>query len=272
MLKKMVLILMMLSIWTRIGNAQELYINEFLASNTACFPDENGEYDDWIEIYNADDQPVNIGGMYITDDLSDAIAWQIPDTDPNATTIPARGFLILWADKESEQGPLHVEIKLSGDGEQIGLFADDTTPIDTLTFGSQTTDISYGRLTDGGEEWGFFGYPSPGEGNENGELGIEEEEVTERIGFFLRQNYPNPMADRKQPGTAIGFYLPRAAKIDLSVYNATGQKVESLWKGWRPAGEGTVQWLPSEHHANGIYYYTLRYEEKLHTKRMLLLR
>ena len=143
-----------------------LYINEFMASNDTTIADENGEYDDWIEIYNPNDAPVNIGGFYITDDLTDLTAWQIPDDNPDATTIPAGGFLLLWADKDTDQGPLHVNLKLSGSGEQIGLTAPNgTSIIDSLTFGEQTTDVSYGRYPDGSDNWQFFDTPTPGASN-----------------------------------------------------------------------------------------------------------
>ncbi len=144
-----------------------LYINEFMASNDSAYADENGEYDDWIEIYNPGPNPVDIGGMYITDDLTDLTAWQIPTTAPDSTTIPAGGFLVLWADKQPEQGVLHVNIKLSSGGEQIGLTAPNgTTVIDSLTFGPQTTDVSYGRLPDGSDNWQFFQNPTPGAPNQ----------------------------------------------------------------------------------------------------------
>ncbi len=144
-----------------------LYINEFLASNDSCCADEHGEYDDWIEIYNPGPNPVDIGGMYITDDLTDLTAWQIPTTQPDSTTIPPGGFLVLWADKQPEQGVLHVNIKLSSGGEQIGLTAPNgTTVIDSLTFGPQTTDVSYGRLPDGSDNWQFFQNPTPGAPNQ----------------------------------------------------------------------------------------------------------
>ncbi len=143
-----------------------LYINEFMASNDTTIADENGDYDDWIEIYNPNNYAVNIGGFYITDDLTDLTNWQIPDTDSAATTIPAGGFLLLWADKEPEQGVLHVNLKLSGGGEQIGLVAPNgTTFIDSLTFGEQTTDVSYGRYPDGSDNWQTFDTPTPGASN-----------------------------------------------------------------------------------------------------------
>lgn len=143
----------------------KLYINEFMASNDTSFADENGDYDDWIEIYNPDSVAVDIGGMFISDDLADLTAFQIPATAPDSTTIPPKGFLVLWADKESEQGVLHVEIKLSGGGEQIALTAPNGAVIDSLTYGEQTADISYGRTTDGGPDWQFFTDPTPGASN-----------------------------------------------------------------------------------------------------------
>ncbi len=143
-------------------------INEFLASNDSCYADEHGDFDDWIEIYNAGNVTENIAGMYFTDDLTDLTNSQIPADDPDLTTIPPGGFLLLWADKEPEQGILHLEdVKLSGSGEQIGLTdVDGTTIIDSLTYGEQTTDVSEGRMPDGSDNWQFFETPTPGESNQ----------------------------------------------------------------------------------------------------------
>jgi len=147
---------------------QNIYINEFQASNT-FIEDEYGEADDWVELYNAGNAPINIGGMYVTDDLDDLTSWQIPATDPSLTTIPAQGFLILWFDKNPEQGVLHVDTKLSGSGEDIGLIATDgLTIIDSYTYGEQTANISEGRSSDGADDWTFFSEESPGETNANG--------------------------------------------------------------------------------------------------------
>ncbi len=146
--------------------APVLFINEFLASNDADTSDAFGEFDDWIEIYNPGPEAVNIGGMYISDDKTDLTAWQIPTTAPDSTTIPAGGFLLLWADKQPEQGILHVNIKLSSGGEDVVLTAPNgTTVIDSLTFGEQTTDVSMGRKPDGSDNWMFFDTPTPGASN-----------------------------------------------------------------------------------------------------------
>jgi hypothetical protein len=75
-------------------------------------------------------------------------------------------FALLWADGQPEQGPYHLNFKLSKSGEAIGLFdTDRTTLIDGLTFGAQQRDVSYGRSVDGATLWQFFSTPTPGRSN-----------------------------------------------------------------------------------------------------------
>jgi len=144
-----------------------LLINEFLASNTSTNEDENGEFDDWVELYNGTDAAIDIAGMYITDDPTDSVFWQIPYSAASITTISAGGFLLLWCDEQPEQGPNHVDIKLSKDGESIILIdSDGITVIDSLVYYEMVTGVSMGRIMDGGETWGSFSIPTPGFSNE----------------------------------------------------------------------------------------------------------
>ncbi len=144
-----------------------LVINEFLASNDTTNADEYGEFDDWVELFNGKTTSIDIGGMYITDAAADLTPWRIPVTNPAATTIAAGGFLVLWCDKEPEQGILHVDIKLSNAGESIILWDTDAiTVVDSLNYGPIDSGISMGRLLDGGNTWGTFSLPTPGASNE----------------------------------------------------------------------------------------------------------
>ena len=144
---------------------QQIFINEFMASNSSTISD-GGDFDDWVELYNAGNSAVNIGGMYLTDDLTEPTQWQIPTNNAGATTIPAGGYLLLWFDGEPEQGPLHVDAKLGSSGEDIGLFASNgSTQIDAYTFGPQLEDISEGRTSNGGPNFDFFSQPTPGASN-----------------------------------------------------------------------------------------------------------
>jgi hypothetical protein len=149
----------------RVGyNPPALSVNEFLASNETVNQDEQGEFEDWVELYNAGDTPLDVGGMYLTDDLSRPTRWRFPD----GTIIPAGGFLLIWADGEPGDGTLHASFRLSKEGEEIGLFDQDEAGnglLDSVVFGPQTTDVSTGRWPDGGETWRVFEAPTPGGSN-----------------------------------------------------------------------------------------------------------
>ncbi len=143
------------------GQSPAVRINEFLASNQTTNRDpEFGEFSDWIELYNPAPQATDLGGYYVTDDLDEPWKWRIPD----GTRIPGAGFLLLWAD--GRDTGLHTSFKLSKAGEQIGLYTPAGVPVDTLSFGAQQDDVSYGRLGNDANQWSFFQPPSPGAFND----------------------------------------------------------------------------------------------------------
>jgi len=169
-------------------NAAEtsLVINEFMASNNSCLQDPQGQYDDWIEIYNYGLNAIDIGGMYLTDNLSVPTRWRIPANNTAATTIPAGSYLLIWADTDTTDSGLHANFKLSADGEEIGLFdSDGVTMIDSIIFASQTTDISFGRYPDASDNWQVFGSPSPAEQNNDTFLGmVADTKFSHKRGFY----------------------------------------------------------------------------------------
>ena len=73
-----------LGIWALLAGLSQakVVINEVMASNVASFADPQGDFDDWIELYNAGDGPVNVGGMYLSDDPEVPTMWQIPWATP----------------------------------------------------------------------------------------------------------------------------------------------------------------------------------------------
>lgn len=145
-----------------------LKLNELMASNTSCCPDPAGvdEFDDWIEIYNAGDTPIDIGGMYLSDNPANPFGSRIPRNDPASTTIPAKGFLVLWADETGSQGPLHLNFRLSASGETIGLYYIDGRELDKHTFGAQQENKTVGRSIDGAGTWVQFDTPTQNASNE----------------------------------------------------------------------------------------------------------
>src|SRR4030042_5956091 len=98
-----------------------LAINELMASNSSCIRDPQNQYDDWIEIHNYGLDAIDIGGMYLTDNLSVPTRWRIPVYNTAATTIPDGGYLLIWADNDTTDAGLHANFKLDAAGEEIGL-------------------------------------------------------------------------------------------------------------------------------------------------------
>lgn len=140
-------------------------INEFMADNVSTLADPQGEYDDWIELRNLTDAPANLTGLYLTDNATNPRKWPFPD----GTIIPANGYLIVWADENGSATPgLHANFKLSKDGEEILLIDTDANHnqvLDRISFGPQTTVVSYGRTAADADVWAPM-IPTPGLPNE----------------------------------------------------------------------------------------------------------
>jgi len=128
-----------------------VFINEWMAANGSTIQDPADlRFEDWIELYNASLDPVDLSGYTMTDSPSSPQKYRIPD----GTTIPGNGFLFIWADNQHFQetaGQLHASFALSSSGEQILLFSPIGVQLDRVDFRGlrQTNDISMGRYPDG---------------------------------------------------------------------------------------------------------------------------
>ncbi len=122
-------------------------INEIAPINDH-FADEYGEFDDWIEIYNADVNTVWLDDIYLTDDFDEPLKWKID----GPYKMQPGGFLVIWCDGQIHQGELHAPFKLKSGGEQIAItqvIGEDIVWIDSLTFGQVLPNTSLGRISDG---------------------------------------------------------------------------------------------------------------------------
>ncbi len=77
---------------------------------------------------------MDLGGLFLSDSLEDPSKYRIPTGKPDSTTIPAHGYLLLWADGQEEQGVLHLGFKLDSKSEQIGLYQLEAGMIDSLSY------------------------------------------------------------------------------------------------------------------------------------------
>lgn len=172
-----------------IANAQQLKINEVMASNTATLASDLGNFGDWVELYNLTNADIDLSGLYFTDDITIPTKYQFPIGSANVI-LPPNGFKLIWADDSAQA--LHANFKLSGTtGETIAIFAaDGITLIDSVSFGAQTTDVSYGRSSDGAANWTLFNTSTPNASNNP--TSIDNNLQT----YTTSKIYPNPTNER----------------------------------------------------------------------------
>jgi hypothetical protein len=123
----------------------DIVINELLPVNISIAPDQNGEFDDWIELYNKSNAEKDISGFFLSDNKDHFSKWQFP----SGTAIPGKGYLIIWADDDSAQVGLHANFKLSSLGEEVLLSTPEGDLIDKVIYPGQTIELSFARNPDG---------------------------------------------------------------------------------------------------------------------------
>ena len=118
-----------------------------MASNSSSYSDSNDENDDWIELHNRSEKEIDLSGWYLSDNEDNPRKWSIPEN----SSIPAGGYLIIWADEDENQNTLeelHANFKLSSSGEFLSLTSPDKEGnliMDQIIFGNQEQNISFGR-------------------------------------------------------------------------------------------------------------------------------
>ncbi|HLF35841.1 MAG TPA: lamin tail domain-containing protein [Cyclobacteriaceae bacterium] len=129
-------------------------INELMPHNATVVADQDGEYDDWFELYNTSPAPVDLSGFFVTDNRDNLTKWEIP----SSTIIQGNGYLIFWADEDGTQAGLHLNFKLSALGEELLLVTPDLEIADEVAYGAQGEEMSYSRVPNG---TGSFTWQAP---------------------------------------------------------------------------------------------------------------
>jgi len=123
----------------------QVLISEFMASNTRSVPDEDGDYSDWIEIYNGSPEPVNLEGWHLTDSPTELAKWRFP-----STLLLPNGRTIVFASEKNRAvagAQLHTNFKISSGGEYLALVKPDGRTVAsayTPQYPVQVPDISFG--------------------------------------------------------------------------------------------------------------------------------
>ena len=172
---------------------QVLFINEIMASNRDTIADEDGEYEDWIELYNASHVDIDVTGYYLSDDPDSLTRWEIP-----TGTVPAQGYLLIWAsgkDRVGVGGELHANFRISRDGEPVFLLdPDGQTVVDEVEAVPIPRTMSFGRYPDGSDNWVHFDavHVSPRQSNDHAEPHFLPQTDLDPVFSHLRGFYTEP--------------------------------------------------------------------------------
>ncbi len=197
-------------------------LNELMASNSTTAADPQNEYDDWIELHNGSSTSANAAGLYLTDDPENPTRWQIPLDKQALTTVPASGFLLIWADGETTASGLHAGFKLNADSGTLYLFdADGVTLLDAVPFDRQVPDVSYGRDPDAAGDWGFMPLPTPGKPNGTAALGVVSEVQFSRERGFYESSFDVTLTC-ETPGATIYYTTDGSEPGQPSARSVTG--------------------------------------------------
>lgn len=234
-----------------------LVINEFMASNATTIADENGEFDDWVEVFSLSDVPIYLGNYFLSDDEGTPGKWQMPDV-----WIQPEEYLIFWTDNDDGQGPFHTNFRLSAAGEFIGIFdseANNYALIDGFAFGEQTTDIAVGRLPNG---TGVFQQVNATPGAHNEPFTATEE----KYGLDISVNIsPNPFSD----GLHVVLEKEFRENMELEICDAFGRCIyRNIF-----AGSEAEKHIDTSTFPPGVYFLKIKNEDgKMAVRKLILQR
>jgi len=182
-----------------------LVINEIMAGNVNAVADQNGEYDDWVELYNGNSFSLNLNGYYLSDNENELTKWTFPNI-----TIPANGYLIVWCDTAgNSQTGLHTTYRLSSDQEEVYLTDPTNTVIDAVHYVNMIADKGFARVPNGTGAMQYQDHTYNAINQNNTAI------VDVNVSGNMRV-YPNPSINR--------IYVLGATE-SVSVFNMMGQEV-----------------------------------------------
>ena len=202
-------------------------INEVCAVNNSIAADPSGQYDDWVELYNNTGADIDLGEYFLSDDFATPTKWMFP----SPSVITAGGYLIVWCDNDTFQAGIHAYFKLNGAGEQVMLSDPSGNLIDSVTYGAQFGDTTYGRYPNGTGAYTLM-LPSHAATNSPG-LVATDGPVAQVMTVF-----PNPAQE------AFRISLPKGYVGELTLTTMAGQVAATRQVGGATLVEWQVPGLP----------------------------
>lgn len=203
-------------------------INEVSGSNDS-YIDEYGKKGDWVELYNTTEEPVDIEGMYLTDNLAKPTKYQITKGDTQANTIiPAHGYLVIWCDKrETTDNGLHASFKIDGEGGKLALTAADSSWQDVIIYNAHDARTTVGRYPDGTSEVYAMNTSTIGKSNLKTSYMTSVDQVDEQTTIMANISAANGL--RICYGSQQLIVKSEVdGLLDVTIYMANGQVVDNM--------------------------------------------
>lgn len=220
-------------------------INEVSASN-GIFVNEYFKRNDWIELYNTTTQPIDVEGMYLTDNPEKPQKFQIAKGVGQApTVIPAHGYLIVWCDQLETQKELHATFKLAKEGDELILTAADGSWSDRLVYAGHNSDQTVGRYPDGANDVYLMNVPTIAQANMPTSYMIAARQPAATAISDMAAASASAISLRLT-GNKLMILGATGGEQQVSIYNLAGQLVEnSSVTAKQGCGTVSIEQLPS---------------------------
>jgi len=190
----------------------QVVINELMSDNVSAVLDPDGEYDDWVELFNNSTTPFDLTGFFLSDKGNELNRWEFPA----GTIIDGLGYLIVWCDSDLTQTGLHANFSLSKDGESVFLTSPYIQIIDEVTFGAGATDMAFARMPNGTGD--FMWQEHTFNASNDGGVGVKEPASKTLLSIF-----PNPASDN------LTIVVNDDNPVNITIYNLLGNVVYEGW-------------------------------------------
>lgn len=196
-----------------------IVINELSASNNRYISDYFKK-SDWVELYNASSEDVDLDGYFLSNDQSNLHLYKIDGGFNTVNTIiPAHGYKVLWCDKKEPLSQLHVPFKLSASGGELYLTSPNDEYTDRINYPAHDSSITIGRFPDGVDCLYKMNVPTIGERNIYTSY-IEEVES----GISTRISSPSGQISDFSCSYSNGFIIiSTEGQYRIFLYNMSGQ-------------------------------------------------
>ncbi|MDE7286707.1 MAG: CotH kinase family protein [Lachnospiraceae bacterium] len=176
--------------------ADDVVINEVCSNNFSLICDENGNYADYVELYNPAPVPVSLTGFSLSDNKNDFNKCSL-----DSVVIPAKGYQLIWMDGTDSDTIGHASFKISSRGERIYLSNDKGVIIDSVEIPELAYNTVFARVGDGGSAWGKQ-ISTAGMANEQEQvlpdIKLEKPELSIKSGFYEEAFWLEMRADQDE--------------------------------------------------------------------------